>query len=89
VLGNSVKENIWTSGGGSGGRLDRTANKERHNLFASRNIIRVIKSRMRWFGHVAGMGRWEMHTKFWSEKLKWRGHLEEFNVCGKWCEVGS
>jgi len=37
-------------------------------LYSSPNIVRVIKSRrMRWVGHVARMGRWEMLTNFWSE----------------------
>jgi len=41
-------------------------------LYASPNIIRVIKSRrMKLAGHVARM-IWELHTKCWSENLKVR-----------------
>jgi hypothetical protein len=35
----------------------RRQNEELHNLYASPNIIRMVKSRrMRWAGHVSGIG---------------------------------
>jgi len=39
------------------GSWRRLHNEEFHNLYASSNIIMVIKlKRMKWAGHVAGMG---------------------------------
>jgi hypothetical protein len=44
-------------------------NDEFHNLHYSPDIVRVIKSRrMRWAGHVAGMGRGEVFTGFWEAR---------------------
>jgi hypothetical protein len=40
------------------GGWSRLHNEEFHNLYASQNIIRVIRSRsMRWTGHIARMNK--------------------------------
>jgi hypothetical protein len=39
------------------GSWKKSHNDELHSLYSSRNIVRLIKSsKMRWVGHVAGMG---------------------------------
>jgi hypothetical protein len=40
--------------------------EELHNLYASRNIVRMMEARrIRWVGHVASMGRRRMRIGFW------------------------
>jgi hypothetical protein len=59
----------------------RPHTEELHNLYASPNFIRAIKSRwMRWTEHVARMG--EMHSGFWLEHLTLRDHLEDLDGDG-------
>jgi hypothetical protein len=39
-----------------GGSWIKFHNDELHSLYSSPNIVRVMKSRLRWAGHVACMG---------------------------------
>jgi hypothetical protein len=45
-------------------------NEELHGLRSSPNIVRVMKSRMRWAGHVAWMGRRDACVGFWWGNVK-------------------
>jgi hypothetical protein len=48
------------------GEWRRLHNEELNDLYCSRNIVRVVTSRrMIWAGHVARMGRGEVHRGFW------------------------
>jgi hypothetical protein len=53
------------------------------NLYSSPSIIRMMKSRrMRWAGHVAGMGGRGMHVGYRWECQKERDHWEDQDVGG-------
>ena len=46
------------------GEWRKIHNEELDNLYCSPYIIRVIKSRILWAGHIARMGRGEVRTGF-------------------------
>ena len=58
------------------GEWRRLRHEEIYDPYFSPYIIRVIKSRMRWAGHVASTGRGEVQTGFWWGNLMERDHLE-------------
>jgi hypothetical protein len=66
------------------GEWRRLRNEELNDLYSSRNIIGVIKSRrMRWAGHVARMGKREVLTGFWWGDLMEGDHLGYPGVDGR------
>jgi len=66
------------------GEWRKLHNKELNDLYCSTNIVRVIKSRrMGWTGHVARMGRGELHTWFWWGNFRKLDHLEDTGVDGR------
>ena len=58
----------------------RKHNMELNDLYYSPNIIRVTKSRMRWLGHVARMGKRRGAYRLLVGNLRERDHLEDQGV---------
>ena len=65
------------------GEWRKIHNEELNDLYCSPNIVRVIKSRMRWAEYVARMGREEAYTGFWWGNLRERDHLGNSGVDGR------
>jgi hypothetical protein len=64
------------------GSWRRLHNEELRNLYASPNIVRMIRTRrMRWVGHVARFG--DIIPTFLSENLKENNLAEDLSVDGK------
>jgi hypothetical protein len=58
VFENTVLRRIfWPKRDEITGEWRKLHNEELHGLYSSPNIVRVIKSRMGWVGHVARMGK--------------------------------
>ena len=63
------------------GEWRKLHNEELNYLYCSPNIVRVIKSRMRWAWHAARVE--EAYTGFWWGNLRERDHLGEPGVDGR------
>jgi hypothetical protein len=57
--------------------------EELNDLYSSHNILRVIKSRIRWAEHVARMWRGEVITGFWWGNRRERDQLEDPGIYGR------
>jgi hypothetical protein len=53
-----------------------------HNLYTSPNTIRVMKSRMRWVGHVARMEEMRNSYNILIGKSERKNHLEDLGIDG-------
>jgi hypothetical protein len=63
--------------------LKKPHSEELNDLYSSSNIVKVIKSRMRWAGHVERLGRREACVGFWWGNLRERNHLGDPGVDGR------
>jgi hypothetical protein len=57
--------------------------KKLHDLYFSPNIIRVVKSGMRWVGMWHVYGTEELHAEFWWGSVRAGDNLEDLGEDGR------
>jgi hypothetical protein len=78
---NRVLRRVFVPKREEGGSWTKLLSDELHSLYSSPNIVRVIKSRRKWWaGHVARMG--EVFTGFWLGGPEVRDHWKDLGVGG-------
>ena len=82
VFENRVFRIFGSTKDGVTGEWRKLHNKEFSDMYYSSNIVLVIKSRMRWAGHVARR-REEVHTGLWWENLRKRDSVEDQSLDGR------
>jgi hypothetical protein len=82
VLENGVLRRIFGPKREEDGSWRKLHNDELHSLYSSLNIVRVIKSRIRWAGHVArmregrGVGRPEGKKPLGRPRCRWEDNIK-------------
>jgi hypothetical protein len=88
VFENKVPRRIFGSWGDEvTGEWRKLHNEEFHDLYSSPSKIRTMKSRTRWAGHVARMGRRGMRIGCWGELWRELDNIRMDLVEVEWGDV--
>jgi hypothetical protein len=88
VFENTVLRRIFGPKREEDGSWRKFHNDEVHGLYSSLNIVRMIKSRMRWAGHVARRGEGSLQGFGWSPEGKRPLGRPSRWILGRWESMG-